>query len=226
MSRESIASSKVKKFVGKCIYCGSTENLHDEHCIPESLQGFHVLEKGSCADCGKITTKFECAYARDSILAARTALGMRSKRSKSKRPTAFPMTFQKGEVVQEFNVPVAEHFSLITLIDIGPPGAAQAGPNVLGLRNKEYRFRFVHVHPTEHVEYLMQKYDADSVSVDFQLDINGFLRLIAKIAYCQAVYQLGIQNIRNVCVIPAILGESNDIWQWVGSDGTQELYET
>src|SRR5258705_1417179 len=104
MSHETIAINKVRKFVGKCIYCGSTQNLHDEHCIPESLQGFHVLDKGSCGDCGRITTKFERAYARDSILAARTALNMRSKRSKSKRPTEVQMLINRNEQMQEVNV--------------------------------------------------------------------------------------------------------------------------
>jgi len=50
-----IAVNKVRKFVGKCIYCHSTENLHDEHVIPESLNGVRLLKKGSCGGCGRIT---------------------------------------------------------------------------------------------------------------------------------------------------------------------------
>ena len=49
--------------------------------------------------------------------------------------------------------------------------------------------------------------------------------MIAKIAYCTMVFRYGLNNIADVYVIPAILGKSNDIWQWVGSDGTQRHSE-
>src|SRR5437588_4984583 len=110
MIRSHIAATKIRKAVGRCIYCGSTENLHDEHCIPESLNGVRILEKGSCGDCGKITSKFEGGYARDSMLPVRTALNMKSKRSKNKRPTEFPMRFIKEGREKVINVPVEDHY--------------------------------------------------------------------------------------------------------------------
>ena len=48
--------------------------------------------------------------------------------------------------------------------------------------------------------------------------------MIAKIAYCTMVYRYGLHNIAEGYVIPAILGTSDDIWEWVGGDGTQTLY--
>ena len=63
------------------------------------------------------------------------------------------------------------------------------------------------------------------MSVDFDIDVDGFLRMIAKIAYCTTVWQYGLHNIAERYVVPAILGQTNDIWQWVGSDGNQEIYE-
>ena len=41
--------------VGRCIYCGSTDTLTDEHIIPLALNGTGLLPKSSCVACAKIT---------------------------------------------------------------------------------------------------------------------------------------------------------------------------
>lgn len=46
-------------FIGECVYCGSKENLTDEHTIPKGLWGKHFLIDGSCKTCANATTKFE-----------------------------------------------------------------------------------------------------------------------------------------------------------------------
>lgn len=225
MFRTHVATYKTTKHVGKCIYCGAIENLHDEHCIPESLNGTHVLGKGSCGDCGTITSKFERSYARDSMLPVRTAWGMKSKRSKRKRPTEFPMKFIKGGVETIINVPVEDHWSIIPLVELGPPGKYPLLPHASGLEYGQYRIKPFKIRPEEHIEYLKRKYDADEVGVDCNLNVEHFLRMIAKIAYCMIVWQYGLNNIGKAYVVPAILGTSNDIMQWVGSDGTQRVYQ-
>jgi hypothetical protein len=191
MIRGEIAENRTVKAVGKCIYCGSLENLHDEHCIPESLNRVHVLGKGSCGDCAKITSKFEGDYARESMLPVRTAWNMKSKQSKSKRPTEFPMRFIKGGREQVISVPVEDHYSVIPLVEIGAPGKYPNRPHALGLRNRQFKLNPFRIRPDKHIDYLVKKYGADEMSVDFQIDVSGFLRMIAKIAYCQVVWKYG-----------------------------------
>ena len=53
--------------VGRCIYCGATDELTDEHIIPFSLGGVLILDKASCngtKGCNKKTHKFEGVVAR------------------------------------------------------------------------------------------------------------------------------------------------------------------
>ena len=40
---------------GRCIYCGSTGPLKDEHIIPFSLGGKAVIEAASSGECKKVT---------------------------------------------------------------------------------------------------------------------------------------------------------------------------
>jgi hypothetical protein len=220
-----IAKTNTHKFVGKCIYCGATDNLHDEHVIPESLNGVRILDKASCGDCGRITSRFEGNYARDSMLPVRTAWNMKSKRSKKKRPTAFPMKFIKNGVEKIIDVPVEDHWSIIPLMEIGPPGKYPNLDHGRGLKHGEYEIRGFKIRPDEHIEYLKQKYDADEIGVASYIEPLSFLRMIAKIGYCTAVWKYGLQNIVPF-VVPAILGQSDDILHWVGSEGKQSVYQT
>jgi hypothetical protein len=44
----------------KCIYCGKLDTkLSDEHIVPESLGGVHIIRKASCPECATITSRFE-----------------------------------------------------------------------------------------------------------------------------------------------------------------------
>jgi 5-methylcytosine-specific restriction endonuclease McrA len=49
---------------GRCIYCGSTGPLKDEHIIPLSLGGKAVIEAASCGDCEKVTSYLDGYLAR------------------------------------------------------------------------------------------------------------------------------------------------------------------
>ena len=219
-----IAVHNVHKYVGECIYCHSKENLHDEHCIPESLNGYRILDKGSCRNCGNITSAFEGRYARESMLAARTALNMKSKRSKKKRPTEFPMRLKKNGKEIAVNVPISDHIALIPMVEVEPPGRCPYPPHKKGLKPGDYELHPFKVKEDEEIDLLLKKFGADSISVDCHIEVVGFLRLIAKIAYCTVVWKYGLHNIGEAYVVPAILGKG-EIADVVGSHGDQEIYE-
>jgi hypothetical protein len=52
---------------------------------------------------------------------------------------------------------------------------------------------------------------------------EDFARFIAKMAYGYAVERYGLRAFERVYVLPAILGESNDIGRWVGCPDRREF---
>jgi hypothetical protein len=80
------------------------------------------------------------------------------------------------------------------------------------------------IRDNDHIDYLKEKYEAEEISVDFVINVNGFLRIITKIAYCMTVWRYGLNSIGENFVLPAILSGEN-IDRWVGSDGKQEIGE-
>lgn len=67
------------------------------------------------------------------MLPVRTAFNMKSKRSKKKRPKEFPMRIKKGGEERTIMVPIEDHFSLIPLVELGPPGKYPLLPHASGL---------------------------------------------------------------------------------------------
>jgi hypothetical protein len=212
-----------KKYIGECIYCGSTENLTLEHAMPESLNGDMELEDASCTLCATITGKFEGRFTGETLKPARVVLGMKSKRTKKSQPTAFPVRFEKDSEIKTLNIPASEFPAIIPLWELGPTGKYPGTPHALGLKHGEADPVAFRIRSAEESVALVQKHDADSLTVEFRLYLKDFLRMLAKIAYCHSVYRFGVREIEEVYVLPAILGKSDDILYWVGGDGKQDL---
>lgn len=69
--------------------------LTDEHVVPYSLGGQHILERASCDICANITKRFEQDVARDLWGNARAAYNAPTRRKKE-RATAVVLQDPKG----------------------------------------------------------------------------------------------------------------------------------
>jgi hypothetical protein len=88
---------------GRCIYCGSTGPLKDEHIVPFSLGGKAVIEAASCGKCEKVTSYLDGYLARQIFHEYRAHAGMKSRRPKE-RPTELEATIVKADGTREVRV--------------------------------------------------------------------------------------------------------------------------
>jgi hypothetical protein len=180
------------------------KNLGDEHAVPESLNGDLILEKASCSTCGTITGKFEGRFTNETIKAARAVLGMKIKRKKH-RPKEFPIRIGKGGKYETVNMPIDEHFAVIPLFEIGPPGKYRWERHAEGLQFGQARIKVFPIRSDEEAKRLALKYGVDELQVEFNLYIEDFLRMIAKIAYCFAVTRFGLKQIEEAYVLLVVI---------------------
>lgn len=83
--------------VGECIYCGSKNDLTDEHIVPHGLGGTWILPKSSCKACAKITGKIERSCLRSMLGDLRSWRTIRRRRrSKKDKYIPRPMFAQIG----------------------------------------------------------------------------------------------------------------------------------
>lgn len=212
-------------YVGECIYCGSTEDLTDEHAIPLALQGNRILRDASCLSCNKITTRFELSILHKSMLAIRTVLGMPTRRKKN-RPDTLPLIFVRGNVRTEEQVPIAEAVPSLILPELGPPEIYPMIKHANGLFPGAFQTKvLIPVERTtdEHLNSLLLKYKADAVETPFEINHRDFLRLLAKIAMTEAIGIYSLGAFERIFVRDAVLGKDR-VEQWVGSDGYHDIH--
>lgn len=145
----------------------------------------------------------------------RTALDFPSRR-KQDRPPKLPLTIEKEGGKREVVYLAAEEYpAVIAMPQFGPPahltGRIDTYLQWVGMTA-------VQIGGPPIVE-VGRKLSAQGISGEAKFEpIGAFARMLAKIAYGFAVAAVGCDLTRfdEIYVLPAVLGESNDIGQWVG----------
>jgi len=199
--------------VGRCIYCGSKEELSDEHIIPYSLSGPTVLPDSSCKNCGKITGAVEGIVLREHAMrAVKSGLGFKSRRPKE-APTTSTLRFVKEGKEQTVVLSLSEHPLFLVMLEFSPPQFISNVPYKNGVVARGYRLISFGKNPDKVAKDLETK----TITWKQISQPVAFARMVAKIAYAFAVGEKGLDSFEEVFVIPAILGHCDDIGRWVGS---------
>lgn len=200
--------------IGRCIYCGSSEDLTLEHIFPEGLSGTAKLPDSSCKQCASITGNFEQKVLRGPLWAVRVYRELRSKRKHKDAPKSYPLTVIRNGQEQEIKLPL-ESFPILLHFPIFPPPAYlypegyEKGIRLNGVTTISFG---------QDPKQTMEKLGAEKISITQSQEPVAFARMIAKIAYAWAIAE-GKLNLMSGSsfVVPAILGVTDDIGRWVGT---------
>jgi hypothetical protein len=197
--------------VGQCIYCRRTPNsLRREHIIPLGLNGEWVLDRASCKECADITSRLELSLLRGELLPLRTKLALRTRRKKE-RPVTLPFKYRSAGRTESADLHIGDHPGAVALPIFGEPGHASTGDSTL----KVVRIGLLRPEASA-FEFVRKTLGADHFTARWP-EPAAFARLIAKVAYGFAVGCVGLDSIRQPYVVPAILGEVEDVGRWVGT---------
>ncbi|HEY0772022.1 MAG TPA: hypothetical protein VGD31_16965 [Sphingobacteriaceae bacterium] len=206
-------NTKVLADVGQCIYCRTTAGiLQKEHIIPLGLNGEHLLLHASCNNCADITKRFEQEVLRSALHASRTALKLHTRRPRE-RPTHFPLTIERDGQEELIQVSADEYLAMLPLPLFMLPACLDLRPYDYGIEMPGVRFTQVAGKPAAE---LAETYQASAIGFQISYEIVAFARMLAKIAYGFAVAQYGLSAMRDVYIMPALLGCKDDIGRWVG----------
>ena len=201
--------------IGECIYCGSQEPpLSTEHAVPYALNGPWTLLHASCAKCAKTTHHFERDCTRGLFGSSRIALAMQTRRP-TQRPDTLPLFVQAGGEKRVLEVSHEEFPFYLPMITLPPPGAATGLPP-RAIEPKDVNLSFTHLSGPS-FEEVRAKYGAEFAGTRLNFEPQGFGRMVAKIAFCAAVYTMGLEALRLSPIRAAILGEDPNVGYWVGS---------
>lgn len=198
--------------VDRCIYCGASTGLTDEHIIPMSLGGRLVLPAASCSDCCDQTKRFEQTVARDMYWALRLRLGIKGRRSKE-RPKTWPLQIMHecGGATAS-NVEVAE-LPLIYLVPrLLRPGVREGRP-LEAVSSPAMSIEAKGDQAT--ISRLMKRMEAGRLEYSLTFHWASFFRLIAKAGHAYAYGVLGRDTLE--FLLPEIvLGSMEHAGHWIG----------
>lgn len=201
-------------FIDKCIYCGG-EGQTDEHIIPLALGGKIALQKASCEKCREITSRYERNPLNENWSGARAVLDYPSRRRDFDKET-FPLdvTLKSGERTT-LNLKRSETVGFAPFLEYPLP--------VFFSGDKKYKSGitlFAHrlIGFGSEITELVSKYSIKDIHYQVKHKSQNFELMVARIAYCAAVGRWGLDALGEKFVLPAILGQKDDIGYWLGCD--------
>jgi hypothetical protein len=195
----------------RCIYCGQTEGLSDEHVIPFGLGGTLYVPRASCQACAAITSRFERAVLKGFMERTRIA-GKFPTRRPSNRPSNVVITLVDCESPREVTLSSDEAPAVLQLPVFEPPRFLEGLPSAEGI-NATGRETI----GFGDVEGAVRRHGATGFRQTDTIAAIEFARMIAKIGYSYTVGVFGAIPLDKVFVLPLICGESQDAGLWVGS---------
>lgn len=203
---------------GRCIYCGSdggAEGLRDEHTVPFSLSGNAQLLAASCRKCEAITSYLDGYLAHAVFGHFRPHAGVQSR---SGHPETLPAIVELANGQKVVDLMTKDHPFFLNMPVWRIPGILRGAPPT-----EDFAPAFAHVYwsvPPNIRETLGIKHGevariADATKIP---NLKTFGRAIAKIAYCNAIMEVGLDNFRPLAMPDLILGRYPNIPYFVGSD--------
>jgi hypothetical protein len=217
MLRSTALVSKRYPSPGKCIFCASKSDLTDEHIVPRALSGAGeiVFEAASCATCnGYANRTYEQKAWENDFIGVRHMLEL--KQSKRRRSSERRMPKVAYNAANEDPLPTAEfrhtlpaaHYPPIYQYVFHEPAGLLVGVDKSS-GVSSIRLGLLH----------LGKKNITPVGVETRMPmIMGITEMVvAKMAYCYAIAECGIDAIDATALLDLLMGRREDIFNFVGS---------
>lgn len=202
---------------GKCIFCRATADLTDEHVVPEALTGIGqiLIRDGSCRTCNNCANeKYEApALAADFLPVRHMLLLKRKRRGKKQKPRRMPKASFTAAVdsggPEEFTEEIPpENYPPIYEFVVHEPAGRLAGVD-RSAGASQIRLGILHLG--------LPGIRPGSVTTRHPKVMGGPEMVVAKMAYCWAVAEKGLDAFEAADLLDLLCGRRDDVFNFVGS---------
>lgn len=200
------------RYFDRCIYCGSVENLTDEHALPKALKGVWILKNASCSKCSEVTSKVEREVLRGVYYLARLRYGLKGYRKLPKEYVITGIDLSGKKATKK--VSVEKHGAVISLIGYKRPAYLDGRQYSKGI--DVVASYFIRTNGSE-LEELGKELGFKELSFTVEYKYQSFERFMCKVAYCLSIFAYGLDAFEEVYILDTISGKKDDAGMWVGS---------
>jgi len=200
---------------GRCIYCGSKQDLSDEHILPYGLSGPTAIPRASCPKCARITGAIERDVLRGALWPLRVYRDLKSRTKHRDAPSTIQVTLVYDDGREEnVQLPIEDAPIFFIFPIFAPPATVDPQGYTSGIRVRGT----ASIGTGDRHKQVLTQYGATSLRITQTTMPVTFARMIAKIAYAMAFADGSLARLgTRFPVVPAILGQTDDIGRWVGS---------
>lgn len=187
--------------------------LGDEHIVPFSIGGQHIIEDASCDACANITKKFEQDVMRGIWGDARVSYGAPTRRKKErKQKTHIILDDPKGSR-PSLRIPYSEYPAPMFFYRMNTAGLLQGMPETVDISQF---WQITTVVDQAKLDAFEKSYPG-RLTAKFRHQPISFARLLAKIGYGHILTTLDPSDFRPIC-LPYILGTKVNVSFVVGGE--------
>jgi len=202
------------KPVNRCIYCAKQDDLRTEHILPYGLSGTAILPKASCGGCARVTGRLEEMMLRGPMWPVRVFRDLKSRTKHKDAPATQPIRVIRSGEETTIDLAVDEYPILLMFPIFAPPAALFPYAYQGGIVPAGHATLSFGPQP----EDVCAALGVNQVKIDQEYSLAEFARVIGKIAYAFAFAEGAVDELDGPSsVIPAILGQSEEIGRWVGT---------
>ncbi len=199
----------------RCIYCGTTtlpagvSRFGDEHVVPLALGGNLILREASCRRCERIINEeIESPVLLKEWVYLRIKRNFPTRKKTRKRPTHVTLQCHDGSPIQ---IPINDYSTPVPLYKFTEARILTGAPRTND--NAHWTMDILSDTPAE--ADMRRKYPVWNGIHSITPQPFRFARLLAKIGYCHAVSEYGLEGFTPL-VLDIILGHSDDYFYTVG----------
>ena len=215
MKPSTTMQSKIYPGLGYCIYCSQPfpeDQLTQEHIVPFALNGTLIFKNAACQPCQRRSNeRYENAALQKDLLVPRLLLELDRRHKKNKK--RFPPVSRENAAENEsatftLELELAQYPPMFSMVQLLPPGrlaGVERGGVLSGFRIQEVAI------PRP------RTFASCTVNTRHAHDHTPFGLTVAKIGFCFAIAERGLDAIDVSELRALLLGERDDLYNFVGS---------
>jgi hypothetical protein len=202
---------------GRCIFCLKSPpevTLTDEHIIPFYLTGTkeRIIKDGSCSVCNSnANERYEQTTSNTEMLMPRLFLELRRRKRKKTKPLPL-VAIGKATNESDFNtlLAIGEYPATLTFLLFEPPG------RLSGINRTETGIPAGQIIRSFAVPLFDTNQERPATTTQEWFNHFPFAMSLAKIGYCHAVANLGLDGFDGYDIRALLRGERDDVFNFVG----------